>query len=148
MLPFDHTYDPKDVTSLERPSNVSHIADALRNSVEKKSYPHLLAVLNLICVLRAARSFGGTLFVNKPSEGRLIRARLQERKRALMAKLIRHDVSDAPREGNFQLEKLRRKASAISRPKWFEVLKLLKNAYQRAHQVPLENIKQRLIHQI
>jgi hypothetical protein len=65
-----------------------------------------------------------------------------------MAKLIRHDVSEAPGAGNFQLEKLRRKASAISRAKWFGVLKLRKNTYQRAHQVPLETIKQRLIYQI
>jgi hypothetical protein len=32
--------------------------------------------------------------------------------------------------------------------KRFEVLKLRKTGYQRAHQVPLENIKQRLIYQI
>lgn len=47
-----------------------------------------------------------------------------------MVKLIRHDVSEAPTAGDFQLEKLRRKASAIPRAKWFEVLKLRRNAYQ------------------
>jgi len=65
-----------------------------------------------------------------------------------MAKLIRHDVSEAPRAGDFQLEKLRCNASAISRAKWFEVLKLRKNGYQRADQAPLEKIKQWLIYQI
>jgi hypothetical protein len=44
------------VTYLERPSNVSHISDALRNSVEKKSYPHLMAAPNSICGLRSARA--------------------------------------------------------------------------------------------
>jgi hypothetical protein len=65
-----------------------------------------------------------------------------------MAKLIRHDVSEAPGAGNFQLEKLRHKASAISRAKWFEMLKLRKNSNQRVHQVPLEKIKQWLIDRI
>ena len=46
------------------------------------------------------------------------------------------------------LEKLPGKESAISRPKWFAVLKLRKNVDHHGNQVPLENIKQRLIYQI
>ena len=34
VLPFDHTDAAGDVTYSQHPSNVSHIADALRNSVQ------------------------------------------------------------------------------------------------------------------
>ena len=65
-----------------------------------------------------------------------------------MNKISRNDASEVASAGELSTGEIASQGVGNSSTKRFEVLKLRKNAYQRAHQVPLEKIKQRLIYQI
>ena len=147
MLPFDHTDAAGDVTYLQPRSKVSHIVGAPRNSVEKKSYPHLLAAVNLICGPSARALWWHALC--KQAQRKSANFRLTSRRKPRrMNRIWRNDASEVASVGELSTGEIAPQGVGNFSAKRFEVLKLRKNAYRRAHQVPLEKIKQRLIYQI
>ena len=62
-----------------------------------------------------------------------------------MDKIWRDDASEIASVGEFSTGEIAPQGVGNFSAKRFEVLKLRKTGYERAHQVPLEKIKQRLI---